>query len=98
MFKKGLKGNKKVVLKKDGHVRRDWVRALLVFMIVVALVIAISILIFTKTNSNQEVIVEEIATTEILDQELLEQTLEFYTKKEERFERYQREVPFAPTL
>ena len=98
MFKKVLKGNKKVVLKKDGHVRRDWVHALFVFMLSIVLVTALSVFIFTKTNAEREVVAPENTTTEILNQELLEQTLEFYAEKEERFERYQRQVPSAPAL
>ncbi len=96
-FKKGKK-RKKIILKKDGHVHHDWALALIVFMFFVVVAVVVSGLIFFKINETEEVVVDPIANPDVLDQELLQKTLDHYNEKEERYLQYQGEVPDAPRL
>jgi|GEM_PF-5706094 len=100
MFRKLLKKTKrkKVFLKKGDHVNRDWATALLVFLIAILVVVAISIFIFAQVNSAEGPTAEQIGNGDLIDQELLDKTLEYYSEKKELFSRYQNEVPSAPEL
>jgi hypothetical protein len=96
-FKKGKKG-KKVSLKKDDHVRHDWLIALLAFFVAILVVISISAFIFLRTESAEVGLQVELKDESLINQELLDETLFYYKTKEENFLKYERSVPEAPQL
>lgn len=97
LFSKNKK-KKKFELKKVGHVQHDWMIALLVSVIAVLIVIAVNTLIFLQVSKPNEVLSGGSQGSKLVDQELLEYTLDFYKEKEERFLKYKREIPNAPDI
>ena len=100
MFKKIFKKKKgkKVVLKQDDHVHHDWAIAILVSFFAIFVVVLISALIFMQTNSIEDVKAVDLEDNNLIDKELLDKTLEYYSDKEEIYLKYQDAVPAAPEL
>ena len=101
MFKKifgKIKKKKKFALKKVEHAQRDWVTALLVFFIAIVAIVVVNIFIFIQINSIEDAATDDIKDIELIDEELLNETLNFYAEKEDRFMKYQTEVPNAPEI
>ena len=100
MFKKFFKKKKgkKIVLKKDDHVRHDWGVALLIFAFATFLVVLLSFLIFQETNTVEQNEPPVLENTDLIDQGLLDETLQYYSGKEDIYLKYQNRVPIAPEL
>jgi len=97
---KRFKSKKKAILKKDEYIYRDWIFSLLTFIVLVFGTVAIGIYMFVDVQ-NIEVIenTEGINTSaKIINQELLIETIDFYTEKEAIYNSLQIDFEGAPSI
>ena len=98
-LKKYFKKNKRAVLKKEKHIRRDWLLSLLVFVVITIGFSLISFFIFLQINGEDTYEHESVINTErLIDQELLNKTIEINEDKRKAFIEYQEEGIDVPGL
>ena len=98
-FTKKKKGSKSVSLKSDNKVAQDWVIALFVMFGLTLVISTVSAFIFL---SSQEIDFTEAEVSDrirdIVDEELLTNTIDLYSEREDEFSSYERRAPSAPRL
>ena len=97
-FKKKFKRKKRFQFKRGTEASGDWGNALIVTFLAIAILALIGAYVFFVVVNKKVSIGEEEDISNIIDQELLNSTIELYTDKRELFEKYQKEVPEAPVI
>lgn len=99
-FTKKLKRKKSSWLKERNRVHSDWHRSLLLFFGLIFLVAVVGVYMFLNADNIQ---ISEVAnpsdnTQNVIDQDLLNQTIDLYTQKAERFKELQDNFEGAPRI
>jgi len=97
---KKIKPKKKALLKKDEHIYRNWFLSLLVFSILVIGVAIFDAYIFFDVKNIEAIENVELSDTptSVIDQELLIETIDFYTEKEATYNKFQSAFDGAPNI
>ena len=99
-IRKKFKSRKQVVFKNDQHVYRDWILSISMFFGLVLLVVIFGTYMFISAENIEISENEEIqdSSRNIINQELLIETIEFYTDKEKTFQELQTNFKGAPNI
>ena len=99
-FTKRFKSKKNTTFKKEEYIYRDWILSFLFFIIAVLGVVAVAVYMFLSVKNIEatENLKSSDTLTNIIDQELLIETINFYTKKEETYNSIQTDFEGAPGI
>lgn len=90
----------KSLIKKTNRVGRVWVLMLISSFLLFVLGVVFGVYVFLDINSfeSADTITTEQFANRMIDQELLNETIDFYTKKAEQFKAYVENPPNIPSI